>query len=63
MDMTENEGYMIFIPEFLDDLPVETYRLALESVYRWAMRTDEIDPMEIIRAIRTVTKTALQSNN
>lgn len=37
----------------------EQYRLALESVYRWTWRTDELEPMDIIRAIRKVVDTAL----
>lgn len=40
----------------------ETYRLALESAYRWSWRTDELDPMDVIRSVRKVLTAALKDN-
>lgn len=45
-----------------DDTVEETYRLALESIYRWSWRTDELEPMDIIRAIKRVAETVLKDN-
>ena len=48
--------------DFVDepDSREETYRLALESSYRWLLRTDELDPMDVIRATKKVIKSALE---
>lgn len=46
-----------------DFTPEEAYRLALESVFRWSWRTDELEPMDVVRAIRKVTIAALKENN
>ena len=49
----------VIYAEFGDFSEEEKLELALESVYRWLLRTDELDPMDIIRATRKVVKTAL----
>lgn len=40
----------------------EAYRLALESVYRWTWRTDQMDPMDVIRSVRKVLTAALKDS-
>lgn len=40
----------------------EQYRYALESVFRWTWRTDEQDPMDVIRAIKKVAIAALKES-
>lgn len=37
----------------------EVYKLALESVFRWTLRRDELSDAEIVRAIKKVTMVAL----
>lgn len=37
----------------------EHYRLALQSILRWSWRTDTLEPLEVVKAIRKVAKTAL----
>lgn len=46
-----------------DFTPEETYRLALESAFRWSWRTDELEPMDVIRAIRKVLVAALKEDS
>lgn len=43
-----------------DFTPEQTYRLALESVQRWLWRTDDLEPMDVIRQTRKVVATALK---
>jgi hypothetical protein len=43
-----------------DDFTLEEqYRLALESVFRWTLRRDELDDSQIVLAIKRVAKYAL----
>lgn len=58
--LLNNEGYMVFNPDSDDEL-VETYELALDSIFRWTLRRDELTDSEIVLAIKRVAKTALQS--
>lgn len=39
---------------------VEIYRLALESVFRWTLRRDELDDSQIVLAIKRVAMYALE---
>lgn len=43
-----------------EDTLEETYRLALESIFRWTLRRDELDDSQIVLAIKRVAKYALQ---
>ena len=36
------------------------YELALKSILRWSWRTENLEPLEVVKAIRKVAKTALQ---
>lgn len=45
-----------------DDPREETYRLALESIQRWLWRTDDLEPMDVIRQTRKVVATALRNS-
>lgn len=56
--MTDDQETMIFLES--EDMPEETYRLALESVFRWTLRRDELDDAQIVLAIKRVAKYALQ---
>lgn len=38
----------------------EKYRLALESVFRWTLRRDELNDSQIVLAIKRVAKYALE---
>ena len=38
----------------------EIYRLALESIFRWTLRRDEINDDKIVLAIKRVVKYALE---
>ncbi len=43
------------------DETLETqYKLALESVFRWTLRRDELSDAAIVKAIKLVTTTALE---
>lgn len=57
--MTDETIDNVIYLEFDDSLE-ETYRLALESAYRWLLRTDELDPMDVIRVTKKVIKAALE---
>jgi hypothetical protein len=52
-----------FLADFIDvpDTPEETYRLALESIFRWTVRRDELDDSQIVLAIKRVAKYALET--
>lgn len=39
---------------------VEIYRLALESIFRWTLRRDELDDSQIVLAIKRVAYYALE---
>lgn len=41
------------------DSPEETFKLALESIFRWTLRRDELDDSQIVLAIKRVAKYAL----
>lgn len=55
MDEINNVLYLEF-----DDTVEETYHLALESVFRWTLRRDELDDGQIVLAIKRVAKYALE---
>lgn len=38
----------------------EQYRFALESIFRWTLRRDDLTDTEIVRAIKKVAKVALE---
>lgn len=38
----------------------EQYRLALESIFRWTLRRDELNDSQIVLAIKRVAKYALE---
>lgn len=40
--------------------PAEKYLLALESIYRWTLRRDELNDDQIVLAIKRVAKYALE---
>lgn len=40
--------------------PSEQYRLALESIFRWTLRRDELSDSQIVLAIKRVAKYALE---
>lgn len=40
---------------------VETYRLALESIFRWTLRRDELNDGQIVLAIKRVAMYALEN--
>jgi len=40
--------------------PSEKYRLALESIFRWTLRRDELNDDQIVLAIKRVAKYALE---
>lgn len=40
--------------------PAEKYLLALESIYRWTLRRDELDDSQIVLAIKRVAKYAIE---
>lgn len=42
------------------EVRTDTYRLALESIFRWTLRRDELSDTEIVRAIKRVTTVALE---
>lgn len=44
-----------------DFTEVEIYRLALESIFRWTLRRDELNDDQIVLAIKRVAKYALES--
>jgi hypothetical protein len=44
----------------MDDSVEETYRLALESIFRWTLRRDELNDSQIVLAIKRVAKYALE---
>lgn len=44
----------------MDDSAEETYRLALESIFRWTLRRDELNDSQIVLAIKRVAKYALE---
>lgn len=44
----------------VEDSPEETYRLALESIFRWTLRRDELNDDQIVLAIKRVAKYALE---
>lgn len=39
----------------------EIYRLALESIFRWTLRRDELDDSQIVLAIKRVAYYALEN--
>lgn len=43
-----------------DFTPEEQYKLALESVFRWTLRRDELNDAQIVLAIKKVAKVALE---
>lgn len=55
---TESDNNVIYL-EFPDTIE-ETYRLALESIFRWTLRRDELNDDQIVLAIKRVAKAALQ---
>lgn len=44
----------------VEDSVEETYRLALESIFRWTLRRDELNDDQIVLAIKRVAKYALE---
>lgn len=67
MDETDNVVPMVFkVPqEDMQELmemtsPSEQYRLALESIFRWTLRRDELNDSQIVLAIKRVAKYALE---
>lgn len=46
--------------EFEAFTPETQYRLALESIFRWTLRRDELTDAEIVRAIKKVSIVALE---
>jgi len=58
------EAHLFLVPENgtdpTDFTVQDQFQLALESAYRWSWRTDELDPMDVIRAIRKVIRVALE---
>ena len=54
--------HLTAITDFIDvdDPAEETYRLALESIFRWTLRRDEINDDQIVLAIKRVAKYALK---
>jgi hypothetical protein len=40
--------------------PQEQYQLALESIFRWTLRRDELNDDQIVLAIKRVAKYALE---
>lgn len=44
-----------------DFTEVEIYRLALESIYRWTVRRDELNDDQIVLAIKRVAYYALEN--
>ena len=59
--MTDDQEMTIF--DFIEEefTAEETYRLALESVFRWTLRRDELDDAQIVLAIKRVAKAALEN--
>lgn len=47
-------------PDF--EIKTDTYRLALESIFRWTVRRDELSDAEIVRAIKKVAVSALENS-
>lgn len=45
-----------------EDPEEETYRLALESIFRWCLRRDELNDAQIVLAIKKVAKAALEND-
>jgi hypothetical protein len=67
MDETDNVIPLIFkVPQDeMNELmemtsPSEQYRLALESIFRWTLRRDELNDSQIVLAIKRVAKYALE---
>lgn len=56
--MTDDQEMIIFLET--EDSAEETYKLALESIFRWTLRRDELDDSQIVLAIKRVAKYALQ---
>lgn len=57
---TDDEIINIFDLTDEDFTPEESYRLALESIFRWTLRRDELNDSQIVLAIKRVAKYALQ---
>ena len=57
--MDEKLTIVDFIEE--DFSAEETYRLALESIFRWTLRRDELDDSQIVLAVKRVAKAALEN--
>ncbi len=61
--MDETNSGMIYIPLDISDASdsaEETYKLALESIFRWTLRRDELNDDQIVLAIKRVAKYALE---
>lgn len=66
MEETDNVIQIFKIPQDeFDELfegfsPAEKYLLALESIFRWTLRRDELDDSQIVLAIKRVAKYAIE---
>lgn len=62
----ENLIHLVRVPQDeLEELwetttPLEQYQLALESIFRWTLRRDELNDSQIVLAIKRVAKYALE---
>lgn len=57
MTNSTNEWAELEAPDY--EVRTDTHRLALESIFRWTLRRDELSDTEIVRAIKRVTTAAL----
>ncbi len=55
-----DENTTIFDFTDADFTAEESYRLALESIFRWTLRRDELNDDQIVLAIKRVAKYALE---
>lgn len=62
--MENNLIQMFDTPEeevFRDFTTEENYQWALESIFRWTLRRDELSDSQIVLAIKRVAKAALEN--
>lgn len=58
--MTDDQEMKIFDLTDVEFTLEEQYKLALESIFRWTLRRDELDDSQIVLAIKRVAKYALK---
>lgn len=59
LDGIKNINNNVIYLEFPDSAE-DTYRLALESIFRWTLRRDELSDGQILRSIKKVARVALE---